>query len=352
MKTEFASIYIELSSVCDMNCPYCYNHTNKKYYLDIYQIQKLIVDAKKFGLTRVVLSGGEPFLYPNINELLDMSVLKDMDVMIITNGNFLTSDLMDKLIINHFKIQLTLDGSKAEIHGKTRSVNNFHKILHIIEYYKRKKKLDFINLRCNISMTNILDIHTFLDTVHKIGIRHCKLALVEPMGKGSDFVEKYGIYADEKILGLITSMSKYKQNYEDFYINLGDQSKCFGCPFLSKEKQIISLRVKYDGSIYPCQLIEGNDYIVDNIESVDLTSSAFLEKYSNVIAAIVRKFRYCQSPCKQCACANICQRGCLAIMIDGSKEMLHSSCIQKKFYIKEVLKRHGDIRLLHQYSFI
>lgn len=328
-----------------MSCSYCYNHSSQNYILDIKSVENLILSAKKAGTVRVVFSGGEPLLYPNLVQLFDIQALNDMEVMIITNGNMLSYALIDKLISKQFSIQLTLDGSNDQVHGLTRNRENFYKVIEVINYYKQKKKLDLINLRCNISRTNMLDVHKMLDKIYDMGIRHCHLALVEPVGKGKNFIKENSIYDSQTIFELINSINAYNLLHNDFYITLGDQSKCFGCPFLSKDIQTVNIRIRYDGEIFPCQLINEDIYSIGNIKRLDISSKQFEENYNTIISTILQKFEKKKSVCNGCICAHVCKGGCVAIMIDDNNEILNSSCFQKKSYIKEVLTTYDKKQL-------
>ena len=56
---------------CNLNCVFCSVKNREMDELDFEQLIKTLVDFKELGLKSVVLSGGgEPTLYPRINELI------------------------------------------------------------------------------------------------------------------------------------------------------------------------------------------------------------------------------------------------------------------------------------------
>ena len=72
---------------CNLNCSFCSVKNREMDELDFEELKLALVDLYTLGLKSVVLSGGgEPILYPYINELISFIKVLDMDVGLITNG--------------------------------------------------------------------------------------------------------------------------------------------------------------------------------------------------------------------------------------------------------------------------
>jgi radical SAM protein with 4Fe4S-binding SPASM domain len=98
------------------------------------EIAKLFKECKKYGTKKYTLTGGEPFMRPDILDILDL--LKDEYVAILTNGKVLYETEFDALQgfrddfpqVKEFKI--SLDG--FESHNKLRVGSDYKKILSLI----------------------------------------------------------------------------------------------------------------------------------------------------------------------------------------------------------------------------
>ena len=103
------AIGINLTYRCNLNCSYCYigDYLNKnevyKSRIDI-SLEDIKRRVEDFEIDTIFLTGGEPLLYPNLEELLDYLYTKNIQVNIATNGL-----LINEKIINIFeKYNVTL----------------------------------------------------------------------------------------------------------------------------------------------------------------------------------------------------------------------------------------------------
>ncbi|MGN0299317.1 MAG: radical SAM protein, partial [Lachnospiraceae bacterium] len=87
----------ELLPFCNMHCNMCYivheNTANMKGQLkDLAFWDQLIDTAIEQGMLYALITGGEPFLYPNIRELLERINKKPIHLAINTNATLLNED--------------------------------------------------------------------------------------------------------------------------------------------------------------------------------------------------------------------------------------------------------------------
>ena len=67
------TLRIILTTACNFKCLYCFNEgeANKEVRIkSLDNLKKVITVAKNFGVNSIKLTGGEPLLYPKIEELL------------------------------------------------------------------------------------------------------------------------------------------------------------------------------------------------------------------------------------------------------------------------------------------
>ncbi len=128
-------INIHITDRCNLKCTYCYSNFYKRRNPDISKEQILkIVDAfKELGVLEVSLIGGEPFLHPDISEIIDY--IKDNGLMcsMVTNGYFLHRHLAAVKRLN--MVCVSLDGPR-EINDITRGNGSFEHAVKALELLK------------------------------------------------------------------------------------------------------------------------------------------------------------------------------------------------------------------------
>ncbi|MDE6999909.1 MAG: radical SAM protein, partial [Lachnospiraceae bacterium] len=99
---RIAPIYVRIKPTnrCNQNCNYCH-YKNPYLELDQYhpadeidreKMLEMIHDFKDIGVKAVTFSGGgEPLLYPYIEEAMEAVLDAGIDLSVITNGSLLTS---------------------------------------------------------------------------------------------------------------------------------------------------------------------------------------------------------------------------------------------------------------------
>ena len=128
------SLYFYPTQSCNLRCIHCwvkpdhatgpesYNLLNRDN-IGVPLMEKVITQALKLGLSNIKLTGGEPFLCPEIFDFLDCFAQFDISLTIETNGTLLTEEKIKRLKNYNIRMLSTsLDGSRAEIHERIRGI--------------------------------------------------------------------------------------------------------------------------------------------------------------------------------------------------------------------------------------
>ena len=108
-------IAIEVTSICNYYCPFCYkNATSKGDFISDEVINKLVSTIR--GNTKsLIITGGEPTLHPRLEWII--SVLTEFaDVAMVTNGSILYTmnpDIIKKLNTIQFSIPVRVTNTVA-----------------------------------------------------------------------------------------------------------------------------------------------------------------------------------------------------------------------------------------------
>ena len=122
-------IYFYLTEGCNLRCRHCWIapkyqcEGNSHPTLDLDLFKSVIEQATALGLTGVKLTGGEPLLHPEINEILEYIRTEDLRLTVETNGVLCTPELAEKMAAckDPF-VSVSLDGADAETHEWVRGV--------------------------------------------------------------------------------------------------------------------------------------------------------------------------------------------------------------------------------------
>jgi len=127
MKEQMLSI--EVTTRCNLKCKNCFAHADKAEWRDIpLEMSKDIVkEGAHLGYNQLSLTGGEPFLWPHILELIDFAINNGyVFILINSNVHLLNDSLCSQLEIFRDKVEITcsLNGFKEE-HDQIRGTGSY-----------------------------------------------------------------------------------------------------------------------------------------------------------------------------------------------------------------------------------
>ncbi|HEY5999997.1 MAG TPA: radical SAM protein [bacterium] len=114
-----------ITYACNFSCAVCYADAGRRRdgEIDTAAAKNLIARAREAGVRDVIVSGGEPFMRPDVPELLAAMARHGISARIATNGSLLTDELLRRLraetLVSSFQVSIdTLDPSRyAALHG-------------------------------------------------------------------------------------------------------------------------------------------------------------------------------------------------------------------------------------------
>jgi len=123
------------------------------------------------GLSHIKVTGGEPFLAPNLFEYLDMFSRNKLSLGIETNATLLTEDIVRRLKKCHLKnISVSLDGGSAVVHEKVRSIRGcFEKAVTGIQYLIEHAIYPQV-IFC-LQRINAHDLENTIELADRLGVR-------------------------------------------------------------------------------------------------------------------------------------------------------------------------------------
>ena len=288
------SLRITITNRCNVNCLYCHHDgmVRSKDEMTADELYTICKIAKKIGVRKIRLSGGEPLIRKDIVEIVQKIASLDFkDISLTTNGTFLeeyAKDLKDAGL-NRVNVSLdTLNRETYEFITKKDYLESAKKgILKAVEVGLYPVKINMVIMK-DINQNEIKEMFKFCrdnDIVLQI------IELIESENCDDDkFSEDYHYKLDdvEKELADIADdvrERKFMQGRKKYYINGGEievvkpvdnSTFCANCS---------RLRITPDGKIKPCLL--RNDNLVElishirNGESEEKLKEIFIEGIHN-----------------------------------------------------------------------
>lgn len=90
-----------LTHNCNLKCAHCFqvsgSHSDKRTPLSIFEWEKIFRELEKANIYNVIVSGGEPMMYPHFEDLLRTVTDFRMSFSILTNGMLISEKNLDIL---------------------------------------------------------------------------------------------------------------------------------------------------------------------------------------------------------------------------------------------------------------
>ena len=269
------SLRITITNRCNVNCLYCHHDgmVRSKDEMTADELYTICKIAKKIGVKKIRLSGGEPLIRKDIVEIVEKIASLDFkDISLTTNGTFLEEYAEDlkKAGLDRVNVSLdTLNRETYEFITKKDYLESAKKgILKAVEAGLYPVKINMVIMK-DINQNEIKDMFKFCrdnDIVLQI------IELIESENCDDDkFSEDYHYKLDdvEKELADIADEvreRKFMQGRKKYYINGGEIEVVKPVDNATFCANCSRLGITPDGKIKPCLL--RNDNLVELISHI------------------------------------------------------------------------------------
>lgn len=331
MKNIFLQLHI--TGNCNLRCRHCYidEHCMDMSYRDVKSVLKqfdeLIQYLRKQSREKVVahvhVTGGEPFLHPDIHKILWLlwCFRHKYRYGIMSNGTLLNSRnlrLIKRLNLKAF--QVSLDGNK-ETHDAIRGIGNFEKVLCALEQladWKIPARVSFTankeNFRQFPQVAEICREHHVLTLWSDRYVPFDIHSKIPPLDK-ADMKEYVAILQQERVRAVNQRCGLSVQNYRalQFLGSSGD------APYSCQAGDSL-VTVDERGNIFPCRRLP--------IHSGNIHTTSLLKVY--IYSDVFKSLRQhgISGKCEACEHSKTCKGGerCFTYAISGKVDVPDPCC--------------------------
>lgn len=281
-------INIHITDKCNLKCTYCYSNFYKRKNPDISKENIIrIVDAfKELGVLEVSLIGGEPFLHPDISDIIEYIKSKNLLCSTVTNGYFLKRHLEAVKKLN--MVCVSLDGPE-EINDITRGAGSYKRAIEALELL-RKNNVN-TSIRATLQKHNV----DYIDDIFNVAVKYdtiLNFGLLFPQSSESGEVKTISndTPSDEACRQALKKIIELKKKFpKRFFNSLTNFRNAYNWPtrftrfFLYKDelKEFPKFKpvpcyggrtfatIDTDGKLYPCTDLIGY-YDAPNVLKMDV----------------------------------------------------------------------------------
>lgn len=257
---ELRDIFVEVTNCCYQKCMHCSSCAEAGSYpeISLTDLKKIVSDALPLGLKNIVLSGGEPFVYPNLLDAVDFFYENRIATSIYTCGIIkntlgILSSIDEKLFWtlkkrNLHKIIFSLHGSKPEIQDKIANIEgSFNLVMKSLE--NALKAGLHVELHVVPMHINLNDLENILRFAEDKGIHHVSFLRFVPQGRGNLAMEP----TRGEYLILKQKYEQWKEKFNSIHIRFGTPYNCLtfeGKQCTAGKNKIL---INAHGEYFPCE---------------------------------------------------------------------------------------------------
>ncbi len=171
---EFPSFLVFYTTPnCNFNprCMYCSPKWPEiKSELSFENIEIIAKRLRANGVRYVVISGGEPLLYPKLNKILRLFFNENYKIYLMSNGSLISEDFLKESGDLLSRIVLSLDNPDPQLNSLTRSKMPNNSLKNLITIQQGQKEHNY-ELCINCVITPYSDIPQIIEGFEQIGIR-------------------------------------------------------------------------------------------------------------------------------------------------------------------------------------
>lgn len=323
----------ELLPLCNMRCKMCYIVHESAMSCEggikgVDFWDDLLDQAIEQGMLYCLITGGEPFVYPEIRRLLERINKKPVHLALNTNGTLLNRETVQWLAKTYpGRVNISLYGGSNETYerlcGNPKGFDQVTRAFGLLNEYH-------IPFRVHVTLTpdNYEDFDKMIEVCNRY---YAPLQMVyymfPPYRKDKGIIENDARFTPEQAAEAAIRVFKHRipeQNRRRFVLEANcacfsepERFSLYGDPGISCRGGYASFWVDWRGKVSGCG--------IHTPEQIDLTKTSFGEAWKRIVSSteqtvISETCRYCRYRCicPVCVAAAFCETG----RVDGTPDYL------------------------------
>jgi len=313
-------VIVELTFDCQAECVHCFTNSPRVIedpvtFEEWMDLVDLLGKMKTFLIS---FSGGEPLLYPGLDELVKRAAQTGMRTTLDTNGYLLTDGRLDELVdLGLQGVYVSLHSPTADVHDQISGMEGlFDRAVHAIKIsLDRGLEVQASTVLSQLNKDVIQDLMYFY---HDLGVNRASLMNFIPLGRGAE--NSHLVLKPEDVLEVLPKIYEADREIGDVVFFYPDTPYAYYDRTIGKEAfqslklqgrigacvaGILAAAVNPLGEVTGCDACQGG--ILGNIKEQPFDE---IWRNSEGFAHLRTITRDKQIPCKNCEFNTLCLINC------------------------------------------
>ena len=174
-------LYLSITSSCNLRCQGCWVDVEAKNFIDLTALNRVVRDAKEHGNSFFGILGGEPFMHPELLDLL--AAHPDCYFQVFTNGQFITEKIARRLReLGNATPLISIEGRELVSDERRGKKDVFNKTMSGLRHSLEQGLLT--GVATSVCQTNIGELlsERWLEELIKLGVHYVWYHTYRPVG--------------------------------------------------------------------------------------------------------------------------------------------------------------------------
>lgn len=142
---KFKKIYVEITNVCNLSCPFCLELKRERQFMDFLKFEEIIRKVKDYTDYLYLHIKGEPLIHPHFNRILGACAKNNLLVNLTTNGTLIKENYQT-LIESSTIRQINISTHSFSEFAENKQREYLDEVIKLVKYAEKEGEF-YISLR-------------------------------------------------------------------------------------------------------------------------------------------------------------------------------------------------------------
>lgn len=258
-----SEISIEILQRCPNRCIYCSSHSNPQatHLIPFEIIKNVIDDAKSLGCKTVCLSGGEPFLHPQILDIISYIAKQQLTCYVYTSGIYKKDEVYSSLP-NEYIEAIRGMADKVIFNVEADSSTLYDQIMgtDVGGFDMMKRSIDdcvssglVVETHVVPMQVNFKHLKSIFEMCYQLGVSKVSILRLVLQGRALENLSLVKLSGEDnrEVTKLIKVLNEAYKGKVRIGLPYSDSNCRIYCKAASDK-----INVRYDGNVYPCEVFK------------------------------------------------------------------------------------------------
>lgn len=258
-----SEISIEILQRCPNRCIYCSSHSNPQatHLIPFEIIKNIIDDAKSLGCKTVCLSGGEPFLHPQILDIISYIAKLQLICYVYTSGIYMKDEVYSSLPNEYIEaIRGMVDKVIFNVEADSSALYDQIMGTDVGGFDMMKKSISdcvssglVVETHVVPMQVNFKHLKSIFDMCYQLGVSKVSILRLVLQGRALENLSLVKLTGEDsrEVTKLIKALKEAYKGKVRIGLPYSDSNCRIYCKAATDK-----INVRYDGNVYPCEVFK------------------------------------------------------------------------------------------------